>query len=42
MKDGKYSNYNKRGYTTYDSLKKGKIIAILEGISKNSNSQGKE
>ena len=38
MKEAGCFNYKKRCYTAYDCSKKSKIAAILEGISKNSNS----
>ncbi len=42
MKEGRCFSCKERGHTTYDCLKKGKIAAILEGVSEDSNSQGKE
>ena len=42
MKEGRCFRYKKRGHTPYNCPKKGKIAVISEGISKNSNSQGKE
>lgn len=42
MIEGKCFSYKKKGYTIYNCLKKRKIAAILEDISKNSNSQGKK
>ena len=42
MKEGKYFSCKERGHTTYDCLKKGKIAAISEGVSEDSDSQGKE
>ncbi len=42
MKESRYFSYKERGHTTYDCLRKRKIAAILESVSKDSNSQGKE
>ena len=42
MKEGRCFSYKEGGHTTYDCPKKGKITAILEGIGKNSDSQGKK
>ena len=42
IKEGRCFSYKKRGYIAYHCLKKGKIIAISEGVSKDSNSKGKE
>lgn len=37
MKGNRNFNDKKKGYAIYDYFKKGKITAISEGISKNSN-----
>ncbi len=42
MKEGRCFSCKERGHTAYDYPRKGKIVAILEGVSKDSNSQGKE
>ena len=42
MKEGRYFNCKERGHIAYDYLRKKKIVAILEGVSKGSDSQGKE
>ena len=42
MKEGRCFSCKKRGHTAYDYPKKGKIAAISEGVSEDSNSQGKE
>lgn len=38
MKEERYFGCKKKGYITYDYPKKGKVAAILKGVSKNSNS----
>ena len=42
IKESRCFSCKKRGHTTYDCLRKGKIAAILEIMSEDSNSQGKE
>ena len=42
MKEDRYFRCKKRGHTAYNCPKKGKIAAISEGVSEDSNSQGKE
>ena len=42
MKEDRCLSCKKRGHTTYDCSKKWKIAAISKGVSKDSNSQGKE
>ena len=42
MKEGRCFSYKERGHTTYDCPRKGKIAAISESISEDSDSQGKE
>ncbi len=42
MKEGRCFSCKEKGYTTYNYLKKGKITAISEGVSKDSDSQKKE
>ena len=42
MKEGRCFNCKEKGYTAYNYSKKEKIAAISEGISKDSNNQGKE
>ena len=42
MKENRCFSYKKRGHTAYDCPRKEKIIAISEGVSEDSNSQGKE
>ena len=41
MRKGRYFSYKERGHTTYDCFKKGKIVAISEGVSEDNNSQEK-
>ena len=42
IKEGRCFSCKKRGHTAYDCPKKRKIAAISEGVSEDSNSQGKE
>ncbi len=42
IKEGRCFSCKEKGHTAYDCLRKGKIAAILEGVSKDSNSQGKK
>ncbi len=42
MKEGRCFSCKERGHTAYDCPRKEKIAAMLEGVSKNSDSQGKE
>ena len=42
MKESRCFSCKEKGHTAYDYPKRGKIAAILEGVSKNSNSQEKE
>ena len=42
MKESRCFSCKKRCYTAYDYPKKGKIATISKGVSKDSNSQGKE
>ncbi len=42
MKEGRCFNYKERGHTAYNYPRKGKIAAILESISEDNDSQGKE
>ncbi len=42
MKKDRCFSCNERGHTAYDCPRKGKIAAILEDVSKDSNSQRKE
>ena len=37
MKKMRYFNYKKKRHIIYDYLKKGKMVTILEDISKNNN-----
>lgn len=39
MKERKYFSYNKRGHTIYDSIRKEKIVAILENFIENNSSK---
>ena len=42
MKEGRCFSCKERGHTAYDCPSKGKIAAILKGVSEDSDSQGKE
>ncbi len=42
IKEDRYFSYKERGHIAYDYPRKGKIAAISESISKDSDSQGKE
>lgn len=42
IKKNRCFNYKKRGHTTYDYFKKGKIVAILDGVGEYNNSQDKK
>ncbi len=42
MKEGRCFSCKERGHTAYDCPRKVKIAAILEGVSEDSNSQGKK
>ena len=42
MKEGRCFSCKERGHTAYNCPKKGKIAAISEGVSEDSNSQEKE
>lgn len=42
MKEKRYFSYKKRGYTTYNCLRKRKIPIISEGVSGNNDNQGKK
>ncbi len=42
IKEGRCFSCKERGHTAYDCPRKGKIVAILESINEDSDSQGKE
>lgn len=42
IKQNRCFNYKKRGHTTSDYSRKGKIVAILDGVGEYNNSQDKK
>lgn len=41
MKESRCFSYKDKSYIAYNYFRKGKFATILEGVSKDSNSQGK-
>lgn len=42
MKEGRCFSWKEKDHTVYNCLRKNEVLAILEGVNKDNNSQGKK